>query len=78
MPFFPDFTSLSRNRDTSLPARVSMLTRAGYGLHDCLIVNPDRELEFKIAVTAGLQDKNSMYITQENLLCFHFMFIIEE
>ena len=44
----------------------------------CLIVNQERELEFKIAVTAGLQDKNSMYITQENLLCFHFMIIIEE
>ena len=31
-----------------------------------LVVNPKRELEFKMAITVGLQDISSMYITLEN------------
>ena len=46
--------------------RVIMMTRAGYRVHGCLAVNPEREIEFKISVTAGLQDKSSVDITQEN------------
>ena len=50
-----------------------MLTGAGYGFRGCLVVNPKRNVEFKIDVTAGLQDINSMYITHEIPLCLHFI-----
>ena len=43
--------------------RQSML--AQYILHVYLIVNPKRELEFKMVVIVGLQDNSSMYITLE-------------
>ena len=36
-----------------------------------LVVNPKRELAFKVAVTAGLQDINSTYIRQKNPFCLH-------
>ena len=39
-----------------------MVTRAGYEFHGCLVVNPKKELEFKMSVTAVLQDMNSMYL----------------
>ena len=56
-----DFTSLLlRNRDATSSTRVSMLTRADYGYDVCSVLNPKRELDFKIAVTAGLQDIISM------------------
>ena len=44
---------------------------------DCIVVrlyHPKRELEFKITISAGLQDINSFYITQENpKYCLHFI-----
>ena len=53
-----------------------MLTLADYGFHSCLMVIPKRELEFKIAVTAGLRDMNSM--SQENQLCLHFICLLSK
>ena len=71
MPLLPDFTSFFlRNSEASFPAHVCMLTRAGYAFHGCLIVNPEREMKLKIAVTVGLQDINSMYITEKTKLVF--------
>ena len=34
-----------------------------YGFNGCLIVNQERESEFKIVVTAGLQNMISIYIS---------------
>ena len=39
---------------------------------------PWLSLEFKIVVTAGLQDINSMYKTQENPLCLHFICLLSK
>ena len=49
---------------------------AQYIFHVYLVVNPKRELEFKMAVTVGLQDINSMYITLETHMFTFYMNII--
>ena len=51
---------------TPFSARVDISMRALYRFHVYLVVNPKRELEFKMAVTVGLQDISFMYITSEN------------
>ena len=48
--------------DMSMPAQ--------HRFHVYLVANPKRELEFKMAITVGLQDKSSMYITLENLYVY--------
>ena len=46
------------------------------GLYSC---KPTKELEFKMAITAGLQDIDSMQITQGNpIMLTFYMFIIKE
>ena len=47
-------------------AGVDTSTPAQYIFHVYLVVNPKRAMEFKMAVTVGLQDISSMYITLEN------------
>ena len=51
-----------------------MFTRAQYIFHVYLVVNPKRELEFKMVVRVGLQDVSSMYITLET--CFHIICLL--
>ena len=51
-----------------------MSTPAQYMLHVVLVVNPKMELEFKMAVTVGLQDRSSMYITLENQ-CVYILYV---
>ena len=51
-------------------ASVDASTLEQYIFHAYLFVNPKRELEFKIVVIVGLQDKSSMYITLETLYVF--------
>ena len=38
-------------------------------------VNPERKVEFKIAVTVGFQDINSMFISQEPHYVYTFFFV---
>ena len=42
--------------------------------HGFKVENPKRELDFKMSVTAGLQDVNSMYITQKKK---HYVFFFD-
>ena len=42
--------------------------------HGFTVENPKRELDFKMSVTAGLQDVNSMYITQKKK---HYVFFFD-
>ena len=51
-------------------AMLDMSMPAQYRFHVYLVANPKRELEFKMAITVGLQDKSSMYITLENLYVY--------
>ena len=43
-----------------------MSTTAQNRYHIYLVENPKWEMQFKMVVSVGLQDINSMYITQEN------------
>ena len=47
-------------------ASVDASTLAQYIFHVYLVVNPKRVFEFITAITVGLQDINSFYITLEN------------
>ena len=45
--------------------------------HCFTVENPKRELDFKMSVTAGLQDVNSMYMTQKKNIMFSFLTLID-
>ena len=45
--------------------------------HGFTVENPKRELDFKMSVTAGLQDVNSMYMTQKKNIMFSFLTLID-
>ena len=54
-------------------ADVVISTPAKYRCHVYLVVNPKRELEFKMAVTVGLQDLSSVYVDNTGkLICLLF------
>ena len=58
-------------------ADVVISTPAKYRCHVYLVVNPKRELEFKMAVTVGLQDISSVYVHNTGkLICLHFICLL--